>query len=306
MNLALVDLNLLVIFDAIMRERNVTRAGKRLGLTQSAVSNALNRLRHLVKDDLFVRGAEGMIPTTRAMELGPILRNALGMVETAFDPVVFISATATHTFNLCMADYVASLVLPRLMQRLETTAPGVDVRVRHNDYVSSFSQLDANEVDFVIGGFPTGGVYPKYPARFKSQILFDETYVCVMRHDHPLAGHNITYDEFVAARHLLVTITGEAIGVTDRMLGKQGLKRRIPMTCNHFLVAGLIIEKTNLIITLARRMAEHFAGINDLRIMPVPMELDPVEIALLWHSREHDHPAYVWMRELLVDICKDI
>ena len=103
MNLALVDLNLLVIFDAIMRERNVTRAGKRLGLTQSAVSNALNRLRHLVKDDLFVRGAEGMIPTTRAMELGPALRNALGMVETAFDPVVFISATATHTFNLCMA-----------------------------------------------------------------------------------------------------------------------------------------------------------------------------------------------------------
>lgn len=306
MNLALVDLNLLVIFDAVMRERNVTRAGKRLGLSQSAVSNALNRLRHLVKDDLFVRGPDGMMPTTRALELGPSLRKALDMVETAFDPVVFDPATATHTFNLSMADYVASLILPRLMHRLETTAPNVDVRVRHNDYVSSFDQLDANEVDFVIGGFPTGGVYPQYPERFKSLILFEESYVCVMRHDHPLAGHNITFDEFVAANHLLVTITGEATGVTDRVLEKQGLKRRIPMTCNHFLVAPLIIEKSDLIITLARRMAERFAGISGLHIMPVPMELDPVEIALLWHSREHDHPAYVWMRNLLVDICKDI
>lgn len=306
MNLAIVDLNLLVIFDAVMRERNVTRAGKRLGLTQSAVSNALNRLRHLVKDDLFVRGPEGMMPTSRALELGPVLRNALGMVETAFDPVVFDPATATHTFNLSMADYVASLVLPRLMNRLETIAPNVDVRVRHNDYVSSFDQLDANEVDFVIGGFPTGGIYPQYPERFKSLILFAENYVCVMRHDHPLAGHDITFDEFVAANHLLVTITGEATGVTDRVLEKRGLKRRIPMTCNHFLVAPLIVEKSDLIITLARRMAERFAGISDLHIMPVPMELDPVEIALLWHSREHDHPAYVWMREVLVDICKDI
>lgn len=306
MNLALVDLNLLVIFDAVMRERNVTRAGKRLGLTQSAVSNALNRLRHLVKDDLFVRGADGMMPTTRALELGPSLRKALNMVETAFDPVVFDPATATQTFNLSMADYVASLVLPRLMSRLEKLAPHVDIRVRHNDYVSGFDLLDANEIDCVIGGFPTGGIYPEYPERFKSQPLFTETYVCVTRHDHALAGHDITLEEFVAANHLLVTITGEATGVTDRVLEKMGLKRRIPMTCNHFLVAPLIIEKSDLIITLARRMAERFAHINKLHIMPVPMELDPVKITLLWHGREHDHPAYVWMRELLVDICKDI
>ncbi len=304
MNLALIDLNLLVVFDAFMRERNVTRAGKRLGLTQSAMSNALNRLRHLVKDDLFVRGPGGMMPTTRALELGPVLRQAMNIVETAFDPVVFNPSTATQTFNLSMADYVASLILPRLMSRLEEVAPNVDIRVRHNDYVSGFDFLDANEVDFIVGAIVGGD--PGYPERFRSLPLFTETYVCVMRNDHPLAGHNITLDEFVAANHLLVTITGEATGIADRMLEKRGLKRRIPMTCNHFLVAPLIIEHSDLIITLAKRMAERFTNINNLRVMPVPMELDSVEITLLWHGREHDHPAYVWMRGLLVDICKDI
>ncbi len=300
MNLANVDLNLLVVFDALMEERSVTRAGRRIGMTQPAVSNALNRLRHLVKDDLFLRGPKGMRPTPRALELAGPVRQALAQVEWALEPVAFDPATAYNTFRLAMADYAASLILPPLAHRLEREAPGVDIRVRINDNVSAPGLLDRNEIDFAIG------YHTEWPERFGGQVLFTETYVCVMRRGHPLARDTITLEEFAAARHLLITLTGEATGFVDRLLKKRGLKRRVAMTANQFLVAPLIIQKSDMIMTLALRTAERYAEVNDLHIVPVPLEPDPIDLTLLWHKELIRHPAHEWMRALLVEICREV
>ena len=300
MNLAGIDLNLLVVFDALMQERSVTRAGRRIGMTQPAVSNALNRLRHLLKDDLFLRGPKGMRPTPRAVELAGPIRQALSQVETALMPAEFDPAKAANTFRLAMADYAASLILPPLAHRLEREAPGVDIRVRVNDNVSALGLLDRNEIDFAIG------YHTDWPERFGGQVLFTETYVCVMRRGHPLARERITLEEFAAARHLLVTLTGEATGFVDRLLKKRGLTRRVAMTANQFLVAPLIIQTSDMIMTLALRTAARFAEVNKLHIVPVPLEPDPIALTLLWHKELSHHPAHEWMRALLADICRTV
>lgn len=299
-NLASIDLNLLVVFDALMQERSVTRAGRRVGLTQPAVSQALSRLRQLVKDDLFLRGPKGMRPTPRALELAGPVREALAQVERALEPVAFNPATATNSFRLAMADYAASLILPPLAHRLEHEAPAVDIRVRINDNVSALGLLDRNEIDFAIG------YHTEWPERFDGQVLFRETYVCVMRRGHPLAQERITLEEFASARHLLITLTGEATGFVDRLLRKRGLTRRIAMTANQFLVAPLIIQNSDMIMTLALRTAERFAEVNNLHIVPVPLEPDPIDLTMLWHKELSRHPAHEWMRSLLVEICRNV
>jgi DNA-binding transcriptional LysR family regulator len=300
MNLAGIDLNLLVVFDALMQERGVTKAGRRIGMTQPAVSNALNRLRHLLKDDLFLRGPKGMRPTPRAVELAGPIRQALSQVETALMPAEFDPAKAVNTFRLAMADYAASLILPPLARRLERAAPGVNIRVRVNDNVSALGLLDRNEIDFAIG------YHTDWPERFGGQVLFTETYVCVMRRGHPLARERITLEEFAAARHLLVTLTGEATGFVDRLLKKRGLTRRVAMTANQFLVAPLIIQNSDMIATLALRTAARFAEVNKLHLVPVPLEPDPIDLTLVWHKELSHHPAHEWMRALLAEICRTV
>jgi DNA-binding transcriptional LysR family regulator len=300
MNLSNVDLNLLVVLDALMQERSVTRAGRRIGMTQPAVSNALNRLRHLVKDDLFLRGPNGMRPTPRALELAGPVRQALAQVERALEPVAFDPSSATSTFRLAMADYAASLILPKVAERLEREAPNVDIRVRYNDNTVALPLLDRNEIDFAIG------YHTDWPDRFGGQVLFTETYVCVMRKGHPLARETITLEEFADARHLLITLTGEPTGFVDRLLRKRGLKRRVAMTANQFLVAPLIIQHSDMIMTLALRTAERFAQVNNLHIVPVPLEPDPIDLTLLWHKELIRHPAHEWMRQLLVEICREV
>jgi DNA-binding transcriptional LysR family regulator len=300
MNLSGLDLNLLLVFDALMRERNVTRAGERIGMTQPAVSNALNRLRHTLKDDLFLRGPKGMRPTPRALELAGPVHQALASIESALAPVQFDAAAATNTVRLAMNDYSASLILPPLARVLEQQAPNMDIRVYDTDNVDTFKLLDYNEIDLAIGYFP------EYPDRFAGVPLFVETYVCVMRRGHPLARSEITLEEFVGAKHLLITLTGEASGFVDRLLKQRGLKRRIAMTANQFLVAPLIIQNSDMIMTLAKRTAEKYADANDLHFVPVPLEPDPIELTLLWHRELSHHPAHEWIRSALVDICKEI
>lgn len=301
MNLAGIDLNLLLVFDAVMTEQHVTRAGERIGMSQPAMSNALNRLRHFLKDDLFVRGPDGMRPTPRALELAAPVRMALKQIESALDPLEFDPWNASRTFNLAMDDDVASIILPPLAKRLEEKAPSIDIRVRHNDFVNGPALLESNKIDFKICGYNPG-----YPEEFKSQVLFEVDYVCVMRKGHPLARPEITLEEFVGAKHLRVPITGEGSGMIDQLLEKQGLKRRIALTVQHFLVVPQIIENSDYLITFPRLAAERLPGIKRLHIVPLPLHFDPVQIRIIWHDRYTSHPSHEWMRSQLTDICRDM
>ena len=152
MNIALVDLNLLVVFDAVMREKNVTRASKRIGITQPAVSNALNRLRHLAKDDLFVRTSQGVVPTARAINLAPPIRQAIKLVENAFDPTSFNPGESYDKFNIAISNYTASIIFPELAEVLEQEAPNIDIRSKQLGDVDLLRELEAANIDFIIAG----------------------------------------------------------------------------------------------------------------------------------------------------------
>ena len=182
MNIALVDLNLLIVFDAVMREKHVTRAAKRIGMTQPAVSNALNRLRYIAKDDLFVRSANGVVPTSRALELGPPIRQAINLVENAFDPTSFDPKNSTEEFNIAISNYTASILFPKLANLLEKEAPNINVRSKQLGDVDLLKELEAANIDFIIAGQQL-----KETKNFISHDLYDEDFVCVVRIGHPLA-----------------------------------------------------------------------------------------------------------------------
>lgn len=300
MNIALVDLNLLVVFDAVMREKNVTRAAKRIGMTQPAVSNALNRLRHLAKDDLFVRTAQGVVPTARAMNLGPPIRQAINLVETAFDPSSFNPLKSRDVFNIAISNYTASIIFPELAKILEKKAPNINIRSKQLGDVDLLKELESANIDFIIAGQQLSE-----GKNFVSSFLYDEDFVCVLRKDHSLAKKKISIKEFSEAKHLMVATTGKAFGFIDYLLNSKGLKRRVAMTVNQFLVAPAIIRKSNMILTVSSRVAERFK-LEGVQIKPLPLITEPLKLKIVWHKRANTNPGNIWIRQEIINICKKI
>ncbi len=297
MNLRRIDLNLLVIFDALMLERNVTRAARRISLSQPAFSNALARLRHYLKDDLFIRRPDGMLPTPRALELAPHIRSALAAIETSLDNQAFDPGSATRTFTVQTNDYLVSTLLPPLMRRLAEVAPGIDLRIMPPN-LRTFDLLDTSEIDFALGAFG------EVPDRFDVAIIDDNHFSCMMNATHPLARGKLDIKRYAAARHLLITPRGDPVGFVDVALGELGLTRRIALTVNHFSVVPAIVAGTDLVVTMPRRIAELYAPLYGLKLRPSPIEAPPLysHIRLLWHQQLGRHPAYHWFRELVLGL----
>ena len=301
MNIALVDLNLLVVFDAVMRERHVTRAAKRIGMTQPAVSNALSRLRHIAKDDLFIRASDGVVPTARALELGPPIRQAISLVENAFDPTTFDPKNSIDEFNIAISNYTASILFPQLARILEKEAPNINVRSKQLGDVDLLKELEAANIDFIIAGQQL-----QETENFISQELYDEDFVCVMRKGHPLAKKKqLTVKEFSQSKHLMVATTGKAFGFVDYLLEAKGLKRRVAMTVNQFLVAPAIIRESNMILTVSKRVAERFR-LDSVKIFPLPLITNPLRLKLIWHKRTDTNVGNKWIRDKIINICKNI
>jgi DNA-binding transcriptional LysR family regulator len=294
MNLRRVDLNLLVIFDALMRERNVTRAADKVGLSQPAFSNALSRLRAFFEDDLFLRGPDGMRPTARAMELADQVHEALAAIDAALDPVRFDPATAHRTFNVETNDYVVTAFFPALMQVLRKEAPGIDIRVSPQAG-RAFERLDAQEIDLAISAFGDP------PDRFGMEELSRDGYGVVMRKTHPLADENLTLNRYAAATHVLVTPRGDPRGFVDEQLAEKGLTRRVGLTVNQFASALPIVAGTDLIATLPLRIAGIGAKRFGLTMKDAPI-VPPrgfQEVQMIWHKRLGAHPANTWLRQIL-------
>lgn len=297
MNLAGVELKLLVVFDAVMSEGSVTRAGTRLGMTQPAVSNALGRLRHLMKDDLFVRGQGSMRPTPRALELTGPLRQALGQIEAVLDPSEFDPARDARVFKLAMSDHATITILPQLVKRLETLAPNVALQVRPKLDWCVADLLDGHEIDFALG------VIPDAPVRYSRITLFEDVYMCAMRHDHPLARGPLTLASFSAAKNLAVRAADRSANLIDHMLESRGLQRRMALTVDQFCVVPAIIANTELVATVLRRKAQSLGLFERPDLVLRQLPLPPVEAILLWHPAVTHHKAHRWMREVLVDSC---
>jgi LysR family transcriptional regulator, mexEF-oprN operon transcriptional activator len=300
-NLAGIDLNLLIVFDALMTEQNVTRAGERIGLSQPATSNALARLRSLINDDLFVRTAAGLRPTPTAIALQQQLRPALQQIQSALlEQSTFNPATSDRVFAIGMSDYVELTLLPRLMQALQTLAPQVSVQIRSGNRQKLLALLDTGEIDLACG------VFPEKIAGHNEQLLFQEGYVCVCRQDHPVIGDSLSLEKYLAVSHLLVSVMEDRIGRVDMLLAEHNLKRHIALSIPHFLTAPFILAQTDLVAALAHRVALTFAQDQRLKLLPIPLEIGGFSVFTRWHRATENSPACQWLRALVLDLTKEI
>ena len=303
MNLRKIDLNLLVIFDALMQERNVTRAASRVALSQPAFSNALSRLRHYLKDDLFIRSPEGMLPTPRARELAPYISGVISTLQSALEPTDFDAMTDTKIFTIAANDYLVATTITDVMGRLMDDGPNIDVRVVDRGVKPSqvYRALDTGEIDFAIGA------HGEVPDRYGVVYIADTDFVCMMREGHQLASGKLSLERFAEARHLLVTPGGDAIGFVDEALSQYGLHRRIGLTVNHFSVVPALITSTNMITTIPKRIARTYEPLYDVKLRPSPIETPRrySTVALIWHKEFGLNPAQTWFRKLLLKVIKE-
>jgi DNA-binding transcriptional LysR family regulator len=302
-DLASVDLNLVLALDALLAERHVTRAAARLGITQSAASHALARLRDLLDDPLLVRGPRGtMLATPRAVALAPAVHrilidlSAVLRGDAAFDP-----ATARRTFRIGTTDYVELVLMPKLVERVNRIAPNVDLWFHtltdHGD-----DALAAGTIDAVIGPPQSAA----RPAGSYEKVLFTESFTCILRKGHPLAARKLTLARYCAASHLLVAPRSTPGGFVDDALAAVGRARRVALAVPHFLVVPYLIAGTDLIATLAIRVAETFADTLGLVIVPPPIALPRFQMALAWHERNHDDPPHRWLRDQILAVAAEM
>lgn len=300
-NLAGIDLNLLVIFDALMAERNVTRAALRVGLTQPATSHALTRLRGLFNDQLFVRTPKGMVPTTLAEEIAGVIRSALDQVEsvlTAERP--FEPSQSNRVFTIGLSDYAAFLLLPGLLERIEGRAPNVRLVVRSTSHVLGLAMIEANEVELIAGNFP------EPPAHMSEELLCLEEFVCAGRGDHPYLNDNLSVEAYLALRHLHVSLKGEPQGYLDDIIRSRGLRRQVVVTVGHFLLAPFLLSSTDAVATEPRRIMEPLGKLLNLKLIPPPVDIPPFEVTQVWHKRHDPDRGHTWLRDLIREVSANL
>ncbi len=286
--LAGIDLNLLTALDALLAEQSVTRAARRLGVTQPAVSHALRRLRELLGDDLLVRTPAGMRPTPRALELRPAVRAAIDAADAVLQAAPpFDPRTVERTFVLAMVDQVSFLFMPRLVSLLSREAPGVRFDLRP-------ASIDGrDDVDLSVGFFRDR------PAGLKDEILFHEEFVCVIRRGSPAARGRFDLNRYLALPHLLVAPRGTPGSPLDDALAQAGQRRTIVLTVPHFLVAPQVIAGSDLVWTAPSGLARAFARQLPLAIRKPPFRTPAFDVAMRWHVRLDRDPGLAWLRGLL-------
>ena len=294
-NLAGIDLNLLVAFDALLVERNVTRAAHRIGLSQPALSKALQRLRYLFDDRLFERREGTMIPTARALELGRFVRRSLSEVEAALARPDFDPALASGTVTIGSIDFYDIVLLPPLIQRLRNEAPGIDVVVRRTDRLRAASQLAAGDIDFAIVPVSEG------TTNLVAEPLFHECALTIMAKQNPLAK-GMTAESFAAAAHVTVAVEGQGINWIDARLSALGLKRRIVLSVPNFFEAPLVVTSTDLISTLPARLVNKLLPVVDIVAVPPPIPAPQMTVHLAWHPHNPLPPVHAWLRRTLREV----
>lgn len=293
-----IDLNLLVAFDALMAERNVTRAAARIGRTQPAMSAALARLRALFADELFVRSPKGLQPTPRALDLSGPLSDALALIQRTLEfTQTFDPAGSKTTFTLALSDHPAFVLLPHLIQRLAKEAPDVTLHVRgFTDRQLAAELLEGGIAHAAVGVPATWG------ANIVSQPLFQEQFVSVARKGHPIFDKRLTLKRFIAFPHLLVSPEGDRRSIVDAKLAEHGLMRRLGLSLPQMYAAPSIIEHSDLIATLMRGVIGAIGQRHQIQTFVPPLELPCANFVLAWHRRNDAHPAQRWLRSLITEI----
>jgi DNA-binding transcriptional LysR family regulator len=300
MDLRELDLNLLLVFHEVFRERQISNAAKRLKLTKSAVSNALARLRRSTGDELFVRTAEGMQPTPYAQQLAEPVAAALAQLEQALKPEQpFDPGHSRRRFTIAMTDVGELYFMPQLAAACARLAPGVDIASKRAGQLDLRAELEAGRVDLAIGAFEDA------PAVLYQRRLFRQSHVCMFRRGHPLeqvGGGELTLERLAKARHLLVTAMESPYDKINEALEKAGIAPGSATSVPHFAAVPYILSSTELVATVPQKLAERASAPFDLQYVASPLALAPLQTNVFWHRRYNQDEGNRWLRALVVEL----
>jgi len=300
MNKRTIDLNLLVAFEALLAERSVTRAAQRLGVTQPAMSNSLRRLRVLLDDPVFVRSPRGMLPTPRALALGPSIEAALGSIRNSIEAVGFDPRRSAVRFVIATLDYMEAVYLPALIANIEAAGPGIRVLVKRLPSIYEVPQglLASGAIDCALSLFPL----PLTPQSFLSgQICGREDWVCIARKGHPGLRRRLTLPAYARLKQLSISYPESGgPGMIDRLLAAQGLTRVCPASVPHFGTLPFHVAGSDCVATIPRRQALPYVRALNLQVAEVPF-IPASDVSLVWHARVEADPAHVWFRKQVIE-----
>lgn len=311
MKLSNIDLNLLVYFDALLQEKNVTNAAQQLGISQPAMSNSLKRLRELFNDPILVRTSEGMAPTLKALELQPKIHRALTNIEYFIQPTLnFSPEESERVFRITASDYAEATLIPGILKTLREIAPKVTLDIMNPSDVN-FNDMEQGKVDLAINRFD------KIPVTFHQLNLLADDFSCVLRADNPFVDE-LNLVNYLKSHHVWVSKSGigmsanlsaeelQKMGWVDMALSNIDKRRKIAVFTRHFLSALQLVQEHNLIVTLPTRAAQKAVNYNNLVIRPVPFNIDPIELHVLWPPILNDNPGHVWLRKIITDVASNV
>jgi len=290
------DLELLAIFDEIYKTGNVTRAAANLGLPQSTVSLGLGRLRSHFNDRLFSRTARGMVPTPRAQNAIEDVRRAMQALQHALaDQPVFDPAGSEREFRVCMTDISEIVLLPRLLNHLREIGPGIRLEISKISQDSP-AELADGSVDLAVG------FMPHLEAGFYQQVLFDQSFVCLVAASHPRVRDSLSRDMLRQESHIRVLSSGTGHAIVDKVLVAEGIERRIALKLPSFLGVARIVAQTELLAIVPYRYASEVAESEAVRLLPVPVALPGFQVKQHWHERYHADMSNRWLRQTVADL----
>ncbi len=286
---------------AVLAEGSVTRAAHRLSMTQPAVSNALRRLRYIMKDELFLKVPGGVVPTERALEIWPDLQQAMEQIRAIALPLEFQPSETNLTFNVAITDTLVSRVAPSLALRFTETAPLAKLCFHLHSNPSSIDALQRGGLDCAVG------MFPDVDGDLQIESVFSDNYVCVFRRDHTSLRPPISLDDFIGAEHILVKQAARQVGIIDNWLELAGHKRKIRLVVNRAAEAIGIARETDLIAAVPLRFAQSLSDAKGLTVAPLPFEHEKILYKMAWHKRSYRDPARSWLRSLVrstvLDVC---
>jgi len=305
-NLDRFDLNLLVAFEALITEEQVTRAARRLHITQPALSGALARLRTVFGDQLFVKDGKSMRPTLRARELEGPIREALAKVRQAIGRPAFKPESSAITVRIATSDDLEVTLISKVLQRVRAAAPCMRLAIRRVNGVFELpaDELASGALDLAIGPFPQGAHQPG--GVVVSAPLYDDQLVCLVREDHPTIKRTLSQAQFLDAYHVVVYYPEGGHGIVDQLLMQRGGRRRkIAMSVPHFITAAFAVGQSDLLASVNSRIAESLRRAAGVRVLKFPFESPKMNYGVYWHGRQTTDPAHTWLREVIIEAAKD-
>lgn len=321
MSIGRIDLNLLKVFDAIHEDRNLVLAGKRLNLTQSAVSHALTRLRTVLGDELFIRTGKGMVPTARALAMAPELRDVLRRIEAALGVEPFFPEKSNRRFVVAANDHITAVIIAPLSRALQKLAPAVDLVIRPSTRLDLAEQIDLGRINLAIGTFS------RVPDRLNSRPLLSQGEAILMRKGHPASAGELTVADLAAFPLLTLSTGGQEEGAVSGFITERGLARqsemfdlqaledaileaeevrRIRMTVPHALAIPALLKDSDMLSIVPATLAMALANTGDLLHRQPPYQPRLSTIRAVWHCRDEHDAGHVWLRDLVETTARDI